>query len=131
VANADLVCVEELRDDLRILVDPLANDHHPDGKAMRVTVASQPAFGEVEALRDGTLLFHLAVAPPPSVEQIQFSYTVNDGAAGASADVVIEACVGLQVFFVFPDSGNTVVGQPLTIPVLANDQPEGGLTLAG
>jgi PKD repeat protein len=128
---------------LRILIDPLANDQHPQDRAMRVTSVSAPQLGAVGMAKpDGSLMPGMAnpdgtvtlvitqqdLDLEPGRTKVHFSYTVSDGTASATGQV----CVGVCAVFFDPPvcrldvvAPNPVVGQQRTLDPLANDDGDG------
>ena len=107
-------------------IDVLANDTDPDGDTLVVVAVGEVTRGAVKSLNGSTVLY----SPPDGfVGSVTFDYTAGDpGGLRATAHVTVDVVGADQNEAPVPadDSGETVSGVPVTIPVLANDaDPEG------
>lgn len=72
--------------DVSVSVPVLRNDSDPDGDSLSIQNVTQPRYGSVTILADGTLRY----APGRRAKNFDsFSYTATDGRANATATVVV------------------------------------------
>jgi hypothetical protein len=114
-----------------VRISVLANDRDPDGDALAVTSATDPARGTVTLNGDGTITY----APDGGFSGTDsFDYTVSDGqyTDTARVTVTVEARPN-RAPVANADSATTARNTPVTIAVLANDHdPDGDpITLTG
>ena len=107
-------------------IDVLANDTDPDGDTLVVVAVGEVTRGAVKELNGSTVLY----SPPEGfVGSVSFEYTAGDpGGLRATAHVTVDVVGADQNEPPAPadDTGETISGVPVTIPVLANDSdPEG------
>ena len=130
VANDD---IDTTRQDTALTVQApgvLANDSDPEGDALTVTDATDPANGSVTVNADGSFTY---VPDPGYFGLDSFDYTISDGNSGtdtATVDITINPFVAP---IAVDDSWTTSEDTPLTVPapgVLGNDSDPDGDPLA-
>jgi len=111
IANDDVATTDE---DTPITIDVLSNDTDPDGDALSVTAATDPAHGTTLVNGDGTITY----TPDTNYNGTDtFDYTVSDGNGGTdngTVNVTINAVNDAPAFsesqvFVSPTDGASVV----------------------
>ena len=100
-----------------------ANDNDPDGDALTVESATQPAHGAV--VPSGSTVMY---TPSPGFHGTDtFSYTVSDGRGGTdSASVTVTIDPLNDPPAAQDDAGTTSEDSPLTVMILANDSDPDG-----
>ena len=120
VAVADTASVDE---DASVLIDVLANDSDPEGKALTLVSAGGATHGVV-AVENGQVRY------TPVADYFgaaNFSYVVRDEAGNSSTATVAVTVIGVNDLPIAnPDSAAVVAGGSVLVDVLANDSdPEG------
>ena len=115
-----------LRGEEPVTVSVLSNDVSPSGKILAVQSISVPpeyeAKGLVVELLEATLI--RVTSPAALTEQVNFTYTISDGTATASAGVTVVPVPALtkhQPPIAVNDPATVRVGDIITLDVLAND----------
>jgi large repetitive protein len=115
-----------LRGEEPVTVSVLSNDVSPTGKIMAVQSVSVPpevqARGLVVELLESTLI--RITSPAALTEQVNFTYTISDGASTATAGVTVVPVPALtkhQPPIAAGDTATVRVGDIITLDVLAND----------
>jgi nitrous oxidase accessory protein NosD len=117
-----------------VLISPLANDSDPDGDALTLTTATDPANGSITINADGTISY------TPNAGYVgadSFDYSISDGRGGAAS-----ASISVNVLpapnrppDAQDDSAQTTAGIAVTVGALSNDSdPDGDpllITLVG
>jgi hypothetical protein len=105
-----------------ILIDVTANDYHPEGDVMTVSLLAAPQAGSVVVHDDGSLTFSLP--DPGSLSEITFTYQVTDSRGRTdTASVSIGGGVSSAPVAV-NDHYSQVFGVVRELPVLDNDVGE-------
>lgn len=107
-----------------VTIAMLANDADPDGDALTIATVGVPAHGS--AAVSGGAVVYTPAAGYSGVDR--FSYTISDGhggTAGAFITVVVAPAPNRPPVAA-DDAATTAAGQPVTIPVLANDSDPDG-----
>lgn len=103
-----------------VVIDVLANDTDPDGDPLTVVGTTDPLNGTASVNADSTVTYQ----PDPAFTGVDsFDYEVCDpeGACGtATVDVTVDAAPN-DPPTANDDAATTSEGQPIVIPVLAND----------
>lgn len=103
--------------DTPVSVPVLANDVDPEGQPLTVTGVTQPPSGTVTFLPGGTVLY----TPVDGFSGTEtFTYTISDGQGGTDT-ATITVTVDGDTPTATADSGATLPGTPVTIPVTSND----------
>ena len=108
-----------------VAVPVLANDGDPDDDPLTLVAVEAPGHGTVQVEPGGDQLRYTPQAG--FVGSDSFAYTVSDGRGGtATARVTVTVAAASAEPVATPDRAVTLVGTPVTIDVLANDDdPEG------
>ncbi|HMN28067.1 MAG TPA: Ig-like domain-containing protein [Caldilineaceae bacterium] len=106
-----------------VTIPVLANDSDPDGEPLSVIVVPTPQHGTASNQGNGSLVYTSTAA---FVGTDLFSYTVSDGALRATATVTVTVNRPNAAPRAVDDAATTLAGQPVTIPVLANDSDPDG-----
>ncbi|BFT32231.1 hypothetical protein D210916BOD24_34070 [Alteromonas sp. D210916BOD_24] len=115
----------ELRMDTSINIDVLANDTDADGDTLTVTSASAN-FGDVVINSDNTILY------TPNTSYLGSDiivYGISDGQGGTAVGEVSVTVITNQIPQLAVDIAEVVMGESVTIDVLANDSDADGDTL--
>jgi hypothetical protein len=103
-----------------VTITVLGNDSDPEGGALTVTGVTQPASGSV-TFAPGSVTF-----TPGQVGQFTFGYTVCDP-AGACSSGTVTVTVTSPTVTAGDDFVSMLKGDTVVVPVLANDNPGGGI----
>ena len=117
--------------DTPVSIAVLANDSDPDGDTLTISAVTPPANGT--ATISGNAIVYTPAATFSGVDR--FTYSISDGRGGnATANVTVTVTPQPnRPPIAVNDAATTVLGQPVTINVLANDSdPDGDpLTIIG
>jgi hypothetical protein len=121
VAGDDVASTLE---DTAITIPVLDNDADANSDVLAIDSVSQPEEGGEVAIAGGTLVF----TPAPEYNgDVSFGYTVADGRGGTAVATVTVSIIAVnEAPTAEDDTASTFLGEPVTIPVLANDvDPDG------
>lgn len=100
-----------------VSVPVLANDVDPEGQPLTITGVTQPPSGVVTFLPGGTVLY----TPADGFTGTEsFTYTISDGQGGTDT-ATISVTVDGDTPTATADSGATLPGTPVVLPVTTND----------
>ena len=109
-----------------IVIDPLANDHDPDGPSALLTISSPPAHGTASITADKTI----AYTPEQNYEGYDsIEYQYSDGLETATATISIAVGNVNSAPVAKDDNLETTTGDPIAIDVRANDKDADGDTM--
>jgi subtilisin family serine protease len=106
----------------------LANDSDPDGEALTVLSATDPAHGSTAVQPDGTILY---TPDPDHAGTDTFDYTIeNESGRRATGSVAVTITPANDDPVAGDDNATTLIDTGVTIDVLANDTDVDGDTLS-
>ena len=117
VANDDNVATAE---DTAVVIDVLANDLNPDGRALGITILTQPPIGEGNAVVNGVNTVDFT---PGSgfTGTTTFTYQIDDGATTSTASVTVTVTPLNDPITAVDDNFSVVEEIPTDLDVVAND----------
>lgn len=108
-----------------VTIAVLVNDSDPDGDPLTITATTPPAFGTI-VVSGGSITYTANAAGVTGTDT--FTYTISDGRGGTATATVTVTVTAItnQPPTAVDDTTTTPFGQPVTIPVLANDSDPDG-----
>ncbi|NND60857.1 MAG: tandem-95 repeat protein [Gammaproteobacteria bacterium] len=114
-----------------VFLDVLANDSDPEGGALTITAADNPASdGGFVELRSGTEIYYYPQPRDTYVGTETFTYTVEDAEGNASTATVTVTVEANQAPVAVDDQGIVERGGSIVVPVLDNDYDPDGDTIS-
>lgn len=108
-------------------IDVLANDYDPEGSQLTIVANSLVATTDDVTVRlaDGGAAVEVIVPDPDAIDAFAFTYAVEDDAGNLAAGEVEASLVPVDEENAAPiaraDQAITIAGEPVIVPVLAND----------